>query len=403
MATFKVVLDTRTKRRDGNYDLTVRVSHQKKVMYLKIAQLNEHQYQHIFLKKSLDKKSTDFREKCNSYISKCERLFTQIQPFNGERFRKLFFEEEKKIPVTLLLSDLFNYYIENYRGIKRRSREQYRNSKHVFDKYHPGVTVHNITKGFLNQFEDDMVKSKQLSSVSVQTHCRNLRRILNYFILEVKLIPSSYQYPFGKGGYSIKNSFPRKLVLKNEEIQNVINLNDFESPFQEYSRDVWVFLYRSSGVNFADALRWRWDDIKGDYLFFTRKKTENTRKNNVKQGIVPLTEGVKESLLKVGKKDSPFILGLLKEGYTEDTFENRSHKIRQKINRELTKITQKLNLSVPLKLKTARDTYATSLKRAGVSKDEIGEMLVHANSIVTEHYLDALDSEKTFEINKHIL
>jgi integrase len=330
-------------------------------------------------------------------------LFTQIQPFNGAQFRTLFFEEEKKIPNSLVLADLFDYYISSYKGIKRKSREQFRNSKNVFENYYPGVSVHNITREFLIQFEDEMVRSKKLSPASVQTHCRNLRRILNYFTSVIKLIPPSYQYPFGRGGYSIKNSFPRKLVLKNEEIKRVINLTEFDSPFQEYSRDIWVFLYRSSGVNFADALRWRWEDIKSDYLFFTRKKTENTRKNNIKQGIVPLTNGVRESLGKVGRKDSPFILGLLKEGYTDDTFENRSHKIRQKINRELTKISEKLKLSVCLKLKTARDTYATSLKRAGVSKDEIGEMLVHANSIVTEHYLDALDTEKTFEINSHIM
>ena len=67
------------------------------------------------------------------------------------------------------------------------------------------------------------------------------------------------------------------------------------------------------------------------------------------------------------------------------------------------KTSEKLELSVCLKLKTARDTNATSLKRASVSKDEIGEMLVRTNSMVTEHYLDALDTEKTFEINSHIL
>jgi integrase len=56
-------------------------------------------------------------------------------------------------------------------------------------------------------------------------------------------------------------------------------------------------------------------------------------------------------------------------------------------------------LSVELKLKTARDSYATTLKRAGKSKDEISEMLGHSNSVVTEHYLASLDMEKTFDIN----
>lgn len=56
-----------------------------------------------------------------------------------------------------------------------------------------------------------------------------------------------------------------------------------------------------------------------------------------------------------------------------------------------------------LKLKTARDPYTTPLKRAGRSKDEIGEMLGHSNSIETEHHLASLDIDKTFEINENIL
>jgi len=47
---------------------------------------------------------------------------------------------------------------------------------------------------------------------------------------------------------------------------------------------------------------------------------------------------------------------------------------------------------------TARDSYATTLKSAGKSKDEISEMLGHSNSIVTEHYPVSLDVEKTFKI-----
>jgi archaellum component FlaD/FlaE len=43
------------------------------------------------------------------------------------------------------------------------------------------------------------------------------------------------------------------------------------------------------------------------------------------------------------------------------------------------------------------------LKTGWVSNDIIGEMLGHANSVVTEHYLASLDFEKTVEINRHIL
>ena len=72
----------------------------------------------------------------------------------------------------------------------------------------------------------------------------------------------------------------------------------------------------------------------------------------------------------IGDKSSPFILGELNEGYTEIYFENKCHKLKQRLNRNLAIVGKMLNLSVPLKLKTARECYATSLKRAGVHKTD---------------------------------
>src|SRR5665811_2592353 len=91
-------------------------------------------------------------------------------------------------------------------------------------------------------------------------------------------------------------------------------------------------LYRFNGANFADLLRMKWSQIKGDYIFFTRKKTEDTRKNNRKPIIVPLTDKLKDSIEQVGDNSSPFLLGMLEEGYDETYFRNRNHKIKQQIN-----------------------------------------------------------------------
>ena len=147
----------------------------------------------------------------------------------------------------------------------------------------------------------------------------------------------------------------------------------------------------------------KWDNIKGGYFIFHRKKTERTRKNNIRPITVPISPKLQELINKLEVKDSPFILGLLKEGYAENTFENLSHKVRSNLNASLLEVSNKLNLTVQLKLKTARDCCATTLKQAGVSKDNFGEMLGHSNSVVTEHYLASLDIEKTKDINKHIL
>jgi hypothetical protein len=47
--------------------------------------------------------------------------------------------------------------------------------------------------------------------------------------------------------------------------------------------------------------------------------------------------------------------------------------------------------------------YSYLLKRSGKSRDEIGEMMGHSTSQVTEHYLASLYMGKTWEINKGLL
>jgi integrase len=402
MSTIKVLLDKRKKLKDDKYSLAVRVCHKGNVQYLPISKLTINQYEQVFVRQAMDEKSIEFRESANEFKTKCERIFAEMGSYNPKRFRELVNSQDKEIPKTLVLKDLFDYYIESYEGITLKTRQHFRMSINKLETFQPRLTVNDITPELLKHYELS-AKDEGLSQSTISGVFRNLRRIINYFTHEKKTIPKSFEYPFGRGGYSIKSFYGSKLVMTNDEIQKVIDFDDFDNNGQEYARDIWLFLYRTNGINFADLLRMRWTHIEGGYLIFYRKKTESTRKSNIKPITVPITPKLQELIDKLGMKDSPFILGLLKEGYAENTFENLSHKVRSKFNLNLLEISNKLNLSVPLKLKTARDCYATTLKRAGVSKDNIGEMLGHANSIVTEHYLASLDIEKTHDINQHIL
>jgi integrase len=314
----------------------------------------------------------------------------------------LFFEEDEEEFESLMLSDLFDRFVKNYTNLKPQTQKHFKYSKSVFETFNPGMSVTEVSAVFINRFAKERIESG-VSQSAVNSNLRDLRRVVNYFINEEKVIPESYQYPFGKGGFSIQNYFPRKLVLTNSEIASVIELKEFTSNQEEYARDIWEMLYRCNGINFADLLRMRWDNIQGEYLIFFRKKTETTRKSNKKEIVVPLSPKLKELIEKIGVKDSPFILGKLKDGYSDSMFENKNHKWKKIVNQRLDEISKRLNLSIPLRIKNARDSYAMTLRRAGVSKDNIGDMLGHSNSIVTEHYLGSMNPETTFDINKHLL
>ena len=401
MATFNIVLDRRNKLKDGKYNLAIRMVNGQDVMYINIQKMTEVQYNKLFNNKMKDGESRKFLDTCNGYISKCEKIYRELKPFNKETFRNRFWEKDKDKPKSLLLSELFEYYIETKDNIKPTTGDTLRYTKNRFEDFKNGVSVGDVTVNFLRQFEKSEI-DKNNSRATIDHHMRNLRSIINYFLNKEKVIPKEYEYPFGPGGFSVSGYFPSTQVLSQSEIKSVIELDKFESEDHKYARDVWVTLYRSNGANFADLLRMKWNQIDGNFIYFTRKKTEGTRKSNRKPIIVPLTDKLKDSINRVGDKQSPFLLGKIGEGYDENQFRDRNRKVKRQINRKLRDIKDQLKLSQPLILGSARDCYANTLDKNNINIKKISQMLGHSNVVVTEHYLSGLNPDETFGINDSI-
>lgn len=149
-------------------------------------------------------------------------------------------------------------------------------------------------------------------------------------------------------------------------------------------------------------LRLKWEEVKNENVIFYRKKTETTQRINKKPVNVPLNDGAQALLEKIGNKDSIFVLGLLEEGYSEKTITNKSNKNRKDLNLHLKSIEKKLKLSAPLRLKTARDCYASCLNRAGVPTKFISELMVHSSVHVTENYLSGMNNKEIFDANSYL-
>jgi integrase len=369
------------------------------MIYLNYSKLTEKQYDHVFVKKSGDDDSIAFREKCEGFRTKCERTFNKVKPFNKARFRDLLTEEEKDTPKSLLLKDLFKDYYTTNENIKHSSKRRYRSSMNIFETFMKEATVYEVTPDYLRKFERWKI-IKGNSPATIASNITDLKRILNYYTKVKKVIPRDYEYPFSEIVYRIKNFIPNKSVLENDDIKSVVEMKNFDSPEQVYARDIWLLLYRCNGSNFIDLLRMRWSSINGKDIRFYRLKTETTRKKNVKQIIVPKTKGITELLDKIGDKNSPFVLGLLQEGYSEETLDNKSNKMRGEINVHLKTISTKLNLSLPLRINKARECYATTPRRAKKPIDKISEAMGHSSIAVTmNHYIGNMNNDEIFELN----
>ena len=133
-----------------------------------------------FNKKAKDKDSREFLDTCNGYISKCEGIFSELKPFNKDTFRKRFWETDKDKPKSLLLTDLFDYYMENKDNIKPTTIDSLRYTRNRFENFKAGANVGDVTVGFLKKFETNEINNNN-SQATIDHHMRNLRTIINYF------------------------------------------------------------------------------------------------------------------------------------------------------------------------------------------------------------------------------
>lgn len=406
MATCKLVLDKRVKLKDEEYNLSIRVIDGKNQLYLKISKMTELQYSILFNPKNFQNEAVEFRETCNKHVTRCQRILSEMKIFSRDEIKRKFTENKQDEPLitdSLRIDDLFTRYTAEKLHLSIGSLNHMKHSKNVLLKDNSELTILDIDSQFLTDLHKKRL-SMGVTISAINSNMRDLRTVINYFSKYNKIVPTDYSSPFSYNGYKICDFTPQKSVMSNKELKTLLDFKDFGSKEEEYARDIWELLYRLNGINFADLLRLRWDNKKGEYFSFFRKKTENTRKNFKKEIIVPIDIKIENLINKVGNRESDFVLGKLKNGYSETTFSNLNGKMRKLLNGELKTISNKLNLSVLLQLKTARDTYATVLKRSNkISVDSISEMLAHANPNTTKNYLASMDIESLREVNKHLI
>ena len=151
---------------------------------------------------------------------------------------------------------------------------------------------------------------------------------------------------------------------------------------------LFTFSYFMGGINFVDMAYLTEKNIIEGRLIYHRKKTS-------KLINLPLQEEAMMVLKRYKNNSQGYLFPILsKEHQTEQQKLNRLHKVITKVNRALKAIGKELNIPIKLTTYCARHSYATVLKRAGVSTSIISESLGHSSEKVTQIYLDNFENNQ---------
>lgn len=281
----------------------------------------------------------------------------------------------------------------------RNSLEAYKGKK---------ISFNSITVSFLNKYETHL-SAEGVKTATISLYMRTLRAIINN---NGKPYLKGDAYPFGRGKYLIKTSKgAEKIALTLKQI-HAIEAFECGDLLTELCRDIWLFSFYGSGINFTDIFRLKYTDIVLGELNFVRYKTRNTR-NDETYLNVPILEPMKKIIQKHGNTSkSGYIFPLLNDCKNETDRRKKIFNITHESNKRIKAICRELKhdddtLMIPdydsVNNYTARHSYATILNKLRVPESFISQQLGHSTQTVTQGYFGAYDRDARFEYNSLLL
>ncbi|MCM1291381.1 MAG: site-specific integrase [Bacteroides sp.] len=291
------------------------------------------------------------------------------------------------------------YYLTYISNLKKENRVRYAgmyeisyNSFLKFNK-HLDIPFSDIDVAWLKRYEA-WGKSQNLSVSTISTRIRHLRAVFNLALLEHAIKKDCY--PFHAYKVSKLNKATAKRALTKDEIRRVMEYQG-KGQMEKLAIDIFTFSYLCAGINFIDMAKLKYSNIQDNQLIYNREKTK-------KLIIVPLQERAIQIIEKYNDGKKQYVFPILSGFHkSEIQIANRLHKVLAKINKHLKQIGKELNLSIPQTTYVARHSFATVLKRAGISTSIISESLGHSSERITQVYLDSFDKAQMSNAMKALL
>ena len=260
------------------------------------------------------------------------------------------------------------------------------------------IPFSDIDAVWLRRYEN-WLRTSGCGDTTISQLFRTLRSVFNKAV-ELQLVKRDY-YPFDTYKVSKFDTRTKKRAITKEDVRKVIALDLSQGyPSERLARDIFVFSYFGAGINFADIALLKYGNIRDGRVQYVRKKTG-------KPINFLLTEEMRNIIVKYqrqGQTDEDYIFPILDRRVhrTEQQRYDRTHKVLTNTNRWLRKIGQRVGIE-HLTTYVARHTFATVLKRSGVSVALISESLGHSDLSTTQIYLDNFENSQIDAAMQHLL
>ncbi|MFC4212144.1 tyrosine-type recombinase/integrase [Pedobacter lithocola] len=411
MANASKFLDKRFKLADGTYKVRIRVTHERKSIYLNTDySFDEDTYnKKIVAGKNMNNNEDLQRAKREIEIKeqKANEVIKNLPNFTFHEFKIRFDQKGDR-------SDLVNLLKEHSILLKKEDKfsnanifsyaselfKQYANYKFKSDVFKISQVTPNELRAFQTWAEKKIGDKKAYSTTTISMYLVRVKKVLNNLIASGELNKSLY--PFGDKLYQIPESVNAKRPLTLDEIMLLHNYQPV-TKVEDFAKSMFMFSYLCSGMNMADVFRLKHSNFSADRITFIRQKTKG--KGKVKTLSIKLTDEIRDIVErhKIHSLNSDYVFKVFNNQMSEEDKHKAKDIAIAAINRSLKEIAVKIGITKSISSYFARHSYATILMESGAPTIYISKKLGHSSMSTTEAYLSQFSKEKEEQFEANLL
>ena len=273
---------------------------------------------------------------------------------------------------------------------RKRIAEIYSSAANSLERFLGGkdIPLEEVDSYLMMAYEAHL-KSTGICPNSISFYMRSLRSVYNRAVEKGLVIQ---QTPFCHVYAGIDKTVKRALPL--EAVRRIRDLDLRLQPPLDYARNLFMFSFYTRGMSFVDMAFLKKKDLHNGILSYRRHKTGQ-------QLFIKWEKPMQEIVDRYDTSGTPYLLPVIKSGGKDERTQYLSEVHR--VNRNLRKIGEMIDLGMPLTTYVARHGWASIAKSKHIPLSTISEAMGHESENTTRIYLASLDTSAVDKANSLIL
>lgn len=290
---------------------------------------------------------------------------------------------------------LFGYMTQMIARYRKRGQirtgETYSTTMNSFRRFNNGADINlDAIDAELMESYAQHLKNNMLSPNTIAFYMKHMRAVYNHAI-DDELIAD--KRPFKRISTATQKTTKRAIPLL--AIKKIKTLDCSQDASKKFARDMFLFSFYTRGMSFVDIAYLQKKNLKGDILFYRRKKTNQQLSIHWEKCMQEIVKSY------AAETYSPYLFSIIKDPEHNPLKQYRNALFL--INRHLKQIGKTLGLHQPLTMYCARHSWASIARNEGIPLSVISEGMGHDSEKTTQIYLSSLKTEVIDKANRKIL